>query len=82
MYRAPEMLADDHFAAREAIVWVDTPDFGAVPMQNVVPKMSNTPGSINWSGPALGEHNDEVFGQILGLSADVLDRLRADGVIG
>ena len=82
MYRAPEMLADDHFAAREAIVWVDTADFGAVPMQNVVPKMSNTPGSINWSGPALGEHNDEVFGQILGLSADVLGRLRADGVIG
>ena len=82
MYRAPEMLADDHFAAREAIVWVDTADFGAVPMQNVVPKMSNTPGSISWSGPALGEHNDEVFGQILGLSADVLDRLRADGIIG
>ena len=82
MYRAPEMLADDHFAAREAIVWVDTPDFGAVPMQNVVPKLSDTPGSINWSGPALGEHNDEVLGQILGLSADVLGRLRADGVIG
>ena len=47
-----------------------------------MPKMSNTPGSINWSGPALGEHNDEVLGQILGLSADVLDRLRADGIIG
>ena len=81
MYRAPEMLADDHFAAREAIVWVDTDDFGAVPMQNVVPKLSDTPGSIDWSGPNLGEHNDEVFGRILGLSNEAMDRLRADGII-
>ncbi len=81
MYRAPEMLADGHFAAREAIVWVDTDDFGAVPMQNVVPKLSDTPGSIDWSGPNLGEHNDEVFGRILGLSNEAMDRLRADGII-
>ena len=82
MYRAPEMLVDEHFAAREAIVWVDSPDFGSVPMQNVVPKLSATPGSIDWSGPTLGEHNDEVFGGILGLDADALDQLRADGIIG
>ncbi|MCQ3806704.1 MAG: CoA transferase [Acidimicrobiaceae bacterium] len=82
IYRAPEMLADDHFAAREAIVWVDTDDFGEVPMQNVVPKMSDTPGSVDWSGPALGEHNDEVFGGVLGLSTESLAQLRATGIIG
>lgn len=82
MYRAPEMLVDEHFAARQAIVWVDSPDFGSVPMQNVVPKLSATPGSIDWSGPTLGEHNDEVFGGILGLDADALDQLRSDGIIG
>ena len=82
MYRAPEMLVDEHFAARQAIVWVDSPDFGSVPMQNVVPKLSATPGAIEWSGPTLGEHNDEVFGGILGLDADALDQLRADGIIG
>ena len=82
MYRAPEMLVDEHFAARQAIVWVDSPDFGSVPMQNVVPKLSATPGSVDWSGPTLGEHNNEVFGGILGLDADALDQLRADGIIG
>ena len=82
MYRAPEMLADEHFAARQAIAWVDNPDFGSIPMQNVVPKLSETPGEIEWSGPTLGEHNDEVFGGILGLDADAVAQLRADGVIG
>ena len=81
IYRAPEMLADEHFAAREAIAWVDSADFGAIPMQNIVPKLSGTPGSINWSGPALGEHNDEVLGGILGLDADAVERLRADGIV-
>ncbi|MXW98917.1 MAG: CoA transferase [Acidimicrobiaceae bacterium] len=81
IYRAPEMLADEHFEAREAIAWVDSADFGAIPMQNIVPKLSGTPGSINWSGPALGEHNDEVLGGILGLDADAVERLRADGIV-
>ena len=81
MYRAPEMLSDEHFAARGAIAWVDSADFGPVPMQNIVPKLSETPGSINWSGPTLGEHNDEVLGGILGLDADDIEQLRADGVV-
>ena len=81
IYRAPEMLADEHFEAREAIAWVDSADFGAIPMQNIVPKLSGTPGSINWSGPALGEHNDEVLGGILGLDADAVERLQADGIV-
>ncbi len=81
MYRAPEMLADDHFAAREAVVWVDSPDFGEIPMQNVVPKLSGTPGSVAWSGPTLGEHNEEVLGGLLGLDAAELEQLRAGGVI-
>ena len=81
IYRAPEMLADEHFEARDAIAWVDSADFGAIPMQNIVPKLSGTPGSINWSGPALGEHNDEVLGGILGLDAGAVERLRADGIV-
>ena len=81
MYRAPEMLADEHFAAREAIAWVDNHDFGHIPMQNVVPKLSATPGSISWSGPRLGEHNDEVLGSILGLDADAINQLRAEGIV-
>ncbi|WP_420434864.1 CaiB/BaiF CoA transferase family protein [Candidatus Poriferisocius sp.] len=81
MYRAPEMLADEHFAARQAISWVDSPDFGSIPMQNVVPKLSDTPGEIEWSGPVLGEHNEEVLGGILGLDGDAIGQLRANGII-
>jgi len=44
VYRAPEMLADPHFAAREAIVTLPHPRRGEVAMQNVFPKLSRTPG--------------------------------------
>ena len=70
IFRAPEMLADPHFAAREAIVHLPHPTLGDFPMQNVVPKLSATPGAVRWVGPELGEHNDEVYGGLLGLDED------------
>jgi formyl-CoA transferase len=81
VYTAADMLADPHIAAREAIVSVPHPDFGELPMQNVAPRLSANPGGIRWAGPTLGQHNDEVYGDILGLSADEQAALRADGVI-
>lgn len=81
MYRAPDMLADEHFAARDAIRWIESDDFGQIPMQNVVPKLSETPGEIRWVGPKLGEHNDEVFGDVLGKTADEINDLRDAGII-
>jgi crotonobetainyl-CoA:carnitine CoA-transferase CaiB-like acyl-CoA transferase len=81
IYRAPEMLADPHFAAREAIVTIDHPRFGKVKMQNSFPKMSGTPGSIRRIAPqSVGEHNDEVYGA-LGLSGDQLAALKAEGAM-
>ena len=81
IYRAPEMLADPHFAAREAIVTIDHPRFGEVKMQNSFPKMSGTPGSIRRIAPqSVGEHNDEVYGA-LGLSGDELAALKAEGAM-
>ena len=81
IYRAPEMLADPHFAAREAIVTIDHPRFGEVKMQNSFPKMSGTPGSIRSIAPqTVGEHNAEVYGA-LGLSADELAALEAEGAM-
>lgn len=70
IYRAPEMLDDPHFAARESIVRVSHPEFGEIPMQNVVPKLSDTPGFVRAAGPELGAHNDEILGGVLGLSDD------------
>ncbi len=46
IYRAADMLADPHFAAREAIVTVAHPEFGELPMQNVFPRLSATPGAV------------------------------------
>jgi formyl-CoA transferase len=81
IYRAPEMLADPHFAARDAIVTVPHPTLGEFPMQNVMPKLSATPGAVRWVGPELGQHNDEVYGELLGLSDDERAKLAEAGVI-
>ncbi len=81
VYRAPDMLADPQFAAREAIVEVPHPVFGEVKMQNAFPKLAETPGSVRWPGPALGEHTDVVLTERLGLSDDEISGLRERGVI-
>jgi formyl-CoA transferase len=81
IYRAQDMMADAHFRAREAIVEVDHPDFGPMRMQNVAPRLSETPGKVRHVGPELGQHNSEVLGGILGLSAERQDALRAAGIV-
>jgi formyl-CoA transferase len=81
IYRAPEMLKDPHFQAREAIVTVPHPDFGELKMQNVAPKLSETPGSIRSPSPALGQHNDEIYRNLLGLDARVYESLKSRKVI-
>jgi formyl-CoA transferase len=82
IYRAPEMLADAHFKARQAIVKVLHPRFGELNMQNVAPKLSDTPGAIIASAPDLGQHNREVYEGILKLSRVRIEALVAAGVIG
>src|SRR5581483_10892024 len=81
IFRAKDMFADPHFAARDAIVRVAHPDFGEVPMHNVTPKLSATPGAVRTAGPALGEHNDQVWTGLVGLDPAELARLRSANVI-
>lgn len=81
VYRAPDMLDDPHFQARESIVEVPDRHGHPLPMQNVFPRLSSTPGSVRSVGPALGEHTHTVLAAWLALSADTLDALRADNVI-
>jgi formyl-CoA transferase len=81
IYRTPEMLEDAHFKAREAIVTTMHPKFGTLKMQNVAPKLSATPGGIRRPAPELGEHNDEIYGNLLSLSAEQRAELAARGVI-
>ena len=82
VYRAPEMLADPHFAAREAVIEVDTQRFGLLKMQGTFPKLSATPSAVRRPAPAsVGQHNAEVYGELLGLDAAALALLAADGTI-
>ncbi|MFD0853293.1 CoA transferase, partial [Actinomadura adrarensis] len=81
IYKAKDMFDDPHFAARDAIVKVPHPDFGELAMQNVVPKLSASPGSVRSAGPALGQHNEEIYKGLLGLDEQEIKRLHSAGVI-
>ena len=81
IYRAPDMLTDPHFIAREAIVTTAHPQLGELRMQNVAPKLSETPGRIRAPAPELGQHNDEVYLRLLGLAPERYARLRLAKVI-
>ena len=81
IYDIRDIFEDPHFKAREAIISVRDKDFGAVRMQNVVPRFSRTPGRVWRAGPALGENNHEIFGQMLGIAREEMERLKSAGVI-
>lgn len=76
-----ELVEDPQMLAREAITTVEDPTLGPVRMQGVVPTLSRTPGRVAHPGPRLGEHNEEIYGQLLGLSSAELAQLREDHVI-
>ncbi|ANY08089.1 CoA-transferase [Pseudonocardia sp. HH130630-07] len=80
-YRSEDMLRDPHFAARQAIVRLTHPALGPFPMQNVVPRLSGTPGRVAALGPELGEHTDEVLSAVLGTAPERLHELRAQGIV-
>jgi succinyl-CoA---D-citramalate CoA-transferase len=81
LFTAEDMLSDEQYAARRNIVDVEDPDIGPFPMQNVVPRLSETPGRVRWTGPKLGQHNEEVFTEVLGMDEEDLDGLRERGIV-
>ena len=81
VYSIDEIFVDPQYAARENIKYMKDA-FGqehAIP--NLVPRLTDTPGKIRSLGPALGQHNDEVFRGRLGLSAERIAELVNKGVI-
>jgi crotonobetainyl-CoA:carnitine CoA-transferase CaiB-like acyl-CoA transferase len=81
VYDAAGVAQDPHFRDREAVIEMETEDFGVLTMQGVFPRFSETPGSVRWPGPALGQHNEEIYGDLLGFSAADIARLRERGVL-
>ncbi len=81
IYRAPDILADPHVQARAAIIRLAHPEWGELAMQNVAPRLSDTPGQVRHAAPALGADNAEVFAALLGLDDAARAELALRGVI-
>lgn len=81
IYTAADIVEDAHYKAREAIVRMPHPAFRELQMQNTFPKLSDTPGQVRWCGPELGQHNAEIYGQLLGMDEARQQELAAAGVI-
>jgi formyl-CoA transferase len=81
IYTAADMIGDAHFKARSSIVRLLHNRLGEFPMQNVAPRLSATPGQVRSLGPELGEHNEVIYSELLGLSRADREQLLAAGVI-
>ncbi|CRM52442.1 putative transferase [Pseudomonas sp. FH4] len=80
IYSAEDMLGDPQYLAREMFLKAQLPDGKDFKMPGIVPKLSDTPGSCEWVGPELGEHNGVIL-QSLGYDSTAVARLRKDGAI-
>lgn len=76
-----DMFAHPHIQSRENIVRVPDERVGTLAVPGVIPKFSATPGRIEYLGPDLGSHNDAIYGELLGLDASEIARLKERGVI-
>lgn len=80
IYSVADMFTDPQFVARQMIQRFKLGDGADIPLPNVTPKLSATPGETRWLGPALGEHTDEVL-RGLGYDAQAIAALREQGAI-
>lgn len=80
-YTAADCAADPQYRARGMVREVPDKHFGTVLQAGMVPHVPESPGSIRWTGPDLGEHNHAVLSELLGLSRDTIDALEREGVL-
>ena len=76
-----DIFKDPHYAARENILRMKDPRVGEIAMPNVVPRLSDTPGKVEWLGPPMGAHTDELYKGLLGLTDAEMGKLKDKGVI-
>ena len=81
IYSAEDIVEDEQYHARGMLLETEIEGIGTVKMPGLVPKLSETPGQVEWYGGPLGAHNEEVYGGLLGLSTEKIERLSEEGVI-
>ena len=81
VYNAAQIMEDPHYRAREDILDIYDPELGHTKMLGVVPKFSDTPGSVEHAGPTLGEHTNQIYNSWLGLAEEELEELGRRGII-
>jgi len=80
IYSVADIVNDPHYQARDMLLKAELPGGVSVKMPGIVPKLSQTPGGVNWQGPTLGQHTDEILGS-LGLAGADIQRLKTAGVV-
>ncbi len=76
-----ELMKDPQFKEREMLVDVEHPVVGKMKMIGAVPKLSKTPGTVRSAGPSLGQHNEEVFSNLLNYTKEEIDHLKKEKII-
>ena len=81
VYDIAQIMEDPQYEARDDIVTIEDEDLGPIKMTNAFPYLSLTPGQVRHAGPRKGQHNEDILGGELGLSANEQRQLREKGVI-
>jgi crotonobetainyl-CoA:carnitine CoA-transferase CaiB-like acyl-CoA transferase len=75
-----DMMVNEHFKARGLFEEVDV-NGKPLKIPAMIPKLSETPGRTDWAGPEVGAFNEEVYGDLLGLSTEEISSLKEQGVL-
>jgi crotonobetainyl-CoA:carnitine CoA-transferase CaiB-like acyl-CoA transferase len=81
IYDVEQLMQDPQVLYRDTITTVEDEDLGPIKMQNVMARLTGTPGTIRFPGRRLAQDNEELYQELLGIGAEELDKLRAEGVL-
>ncbi len=81
IYNIEDIFNDVHYKARDMIESVKVEGLGELRVPGIMPKFSKTPGRIKWAGAKLGEHNKEIYKDMLGMSEEELKEMEEKGIV-
>jgi crotonobetainyl-CoA:carnitine CoA-transferase CaiB-like acyl-CoA transferase len=80
-YTAADVATDPQYLFRGMVRRVDDPALGRVLHTGIVPHIPESPGTVRWAGPEVGQHTDEILRELCGCNQSEIARLRAEGTI-